>query len=188
MNISIGMGEVRVGSGNVTLRTLLGSCVGIVLYDLRTRSAGLAHVQLPICNRGDMDLPGRYANTAIPELLRQLSVSRGSCQHLVAHIAGGADMFPNPPNVTVGRLNISTVEQLLAELNISIKSRHCGGVQGRRVAFEVSTGIMEVQSLINPGLVETDMRLNREIKRSDRKHTGSKTIGKIGMIESKGMD
>ena len=44
---SVRMGEMQVGGNGDTLRTLLGSCIGLALYDRRRKIGGLAHIVLP---------------------------------------------------------------------------------------------------------------------------------------------
>ena len=41
------MGELAVCQNGDCLRTLLGSCLGVALYDRRLKLGGLAHVVLP---------------------------------------------------------------------------------------------------------------------------------------------
>ena len=53
---SIRMGEMAVAINDGVLRTLLGSCIGLVLYDRKRKVGGLAHVVLPE-SRGETDRP-----------------------------------------------------------------------------------------------------------------------------------
>jgi chemotaxis protein CheD len=87
------MGELAVCQKGECLRTLLGSCLGVALYDRRLKLGGLVHVVLPQ-SPGPSELPGKYADTAIPELLRQMRLlARGEPLRTVAKLAGGANMF-----------------------------------------------------------------------------------------------
>ena len=141
---AVGMGQIAVASDSGTLRTLVGSCVSVALFDPRLHLAGLAHVLLPE-SHGTTEEPGRFADTAITELLRQLNkLSRGKQPHWRANIAGGAAMFPGHEEVTVGTQNITAVETLLRKNRIPIVAKACGGEQGRRVSIDVATGSMNV--------------------------------------------
>ena len=44
---AVGMGQIAVASDSGTLRTLVGSCVSVALFDPKLHLAGLAHVLLP---------------------------------------------------------------------------------------------------------------------------------------------
>ena len=147
---AVGMGQIAVASDSGTLRTLVGSCVSVALFDPRLHLAGLAHILLPE-SHGTTEEPGRFADTAIIELLRQLNkLSRGKQPHWRANIAGGAAMFPGHEEVTVGTQNIAAVETLLRKNRIPIVAKACGGEQGRRVSIDVATGSMNVTYTSDP--------------------------------------
>jgi len=50
----------------------LGSCIGVALLDRASPVAGLAHVVLPE-GRSGTAVPAKFADTAVPELIRQVS-------------------------------------------------------------------------------------------------------------------
>lgn len=144
---AIGMGEIRVARDNGTLRTFLGSCVGLALHDRRQKIAGLAHVVLPD-SRGQGQPPGRYADTAVRELLRQLrELAGGEPLRLTAKLAGGAKMFGFQSGATIGDQNVRAIEQLLSEAGITIIGRCCGGEHGRRMSLDVATGVVTIQTV-----------------------------------------
>ena len=91
---SIRMGEMDVVRHRGILRTLLGSCIGLALYDGRYQIAGLAHIVLPTA-RGVTDLPGKFVDTAIPGLLQEMKGLAGASVRPVAKIAGGAKNVPD---------------------------------------------------------------------------------------------
>ncbi len=49
----------------------LGSCIALVMIDSQAQIAGLAHVMLPESS-GPTTLPGKFADTAVPELLDRM--------------------------------------------------------------------------------------------------------------------
>jgi chemotaxis protein CheD len=114
------------------------------LYDLRSQVGGLAHIVLPD-SKGTGTPLGKYADTAIPELIRQIELLNGRVKHLAAKIMGGANMFATSGPMAIGDQNLFTVEQLLRSRAIPVLGRHCGGRQGRRVAFDVDTGRVTVE-------------------------------------------
>jgi chemotaxis protein CheD len=162
--VSVAIGQWGVAAAPSKIRTLLGSCVGVVLYDRTARSGGLAHIVLPN-SRGATDHPGKYADTAVPALIADLErVIRGkSAGRLVAKLAGGASMFtlgaagagatPSPTR-NIGLMNQEAVERLLAELRIPIIARDLGGETGRHVTLDLATGLVVVRS---PGAGEKEL-------------------------------
>ncbi len=141
---SIRMGEMDVAIRDGVLRTLLGSCIGLALYDRKYKVAGLAHIVLPI-SRGRTELPGKFVDTAIPTLVKDMEARAGSALKPTARIAGGANMFSSAAERTIGLRNIEASERLLAELRIPVVARHCGGEQGRRMSLDSQTGRVVVE-------------------------------------------
>lgn len=143
----IGMGQIGVARESGTLRTFLGSCVGLALYERRRRIAGLAHIVLPD-SRGQGTPPGKYADTALKEMIRLLrQLADGEPLKLTAKLAGGAKMFPFQTGTTIGDQNVMAVEQLLAAEGIAIVARSCGGEHGRRMALDVASGIVTIETV-----------------------------------------
>jgi len=153
VNSLIRIGEIGFGTDTECLRTFVGSCVAIVLHDPTAKAAALAHVQLPTSiNQPASDL-GRYADTAIPELIRQLRQKSNGVMSMVAHIAGGADMFPVSSARSIGRLNIDAVKGLLSSHRIPVITDDCGGTLARRLVFDIPTGRLRIELLDPPPIV-----------------------------------
>lgn len=144
---AIGIGEIGVARGDGILRTFVGSCIGLALFDRRQRVAGMAHIMLPD-SKGERAQPGRYADTAIPEIIRLLGELAGGVHlRLTAKMVGGAKMFAFQSGVTVGDQNVAAVDRILDSLGIPVLARDCGGERGRRVSFDVANGEMRVETL-----------------------------------------
>lgn len=153
MSTFIGIGQIGIGDKSDSLRTFVGSCVAVVLHNPVGQVAVLAHVQLPAVIAGPSFELGRYADTAVPELLRQLQARSRQPIEPVAHIAGGADMFPVVQSRSVGRLNSMAVKRLLVARNIPILTESCGGTLARRLVFDVKSGCLKVELIAPPPIV-----------------------------------
>jgi len=144
----VAMGAIAVRRESGLLRTLLGSCIGVAIYDRRMKLIGLAHVVMPD-SMGRTNALGKYADTAVPELVRQMTkLASSSRLELSAKIAGGANMFANiSQNSTnsIGDKNRIAVEAALNELGIPIKARHLGGNAGRKMVVHAATGTIQIQ-------------------------------------------
>ncbi len=141
---SIRMGELKVARDGDQLRTLLGSCVGIALYDRRSRAGGLAHVVLPQA-LGKFDHPGKYVDTAVPKLICELESLVGTSLRLSAKIAGGAKMFQTEGPKQIGEMNIRACEGILKNIGVPIRAHHCGGTRGRKMTLDTATGSVVIQ-------------------------------------------
>lgn len=138
------MGEIVVAANGESIRTLLGSCVGVALFDAERRVGGLAHVVLPASSGGDGP-PGKFVDTAIPELVRRIVESGGRASCLCAKLAGGARMFRVNTKLSIGDQNLRAAENMLASQKIPVVGRHCGGEQGRRMILASSTGDVRIE-------------------------------------------
>ncbi len=146
--LNVGMGDLKVAAPPDQLQTILGSCVGLVLFDPNAHLAALAHIMLPASDLPAPPLPGKFADTALPALIEQLQRKGASRGALLAKIAGGAAMFKlKPANETlldIGNRNVARVKELLRAANIPLRAEHCGGNSGRKMLFDPATGQMTV--------------------------------------------
>jgi len=135
----IGIGEYRVG--NFPMMTIgLGSCIGLTLYDETLRVGAMVHIMLPD-SAGRTDRPGKYADTAIALLLKELSALGCRNRTLIAKMAGGSCMFEYfGANLNIGERNSDTVRRLLKENNIRLAAEDVGGKVGRSVTFIPANG------------------------------------------------
>lgn len=148
--VSVTIGRWAVAAAPVKIRTLLGSCVGVILHDRVARVGGLAHVVLPD-SRGSADHPGKFADTAIPGLISEIE-KKIQCQargRLIAKLAGGANMFSVGGNsnsvMNIGELNQQAVERILGELRIPVLARDFGGGSGRHLTLDTASGIVAIK-------------------------------------------
>jgi chemotaxis protein CheD len=146
--VRVDMAAMSVERRNVELLTSVGSCVAICLYDSAHKCGGLAHIMLPHSAKGSSEpLPSKYANTAVPALTNALRGVSGSQCRLTAKIAGGANMFAAtcPNNLDVGAKNVAAVKAALAEHKIRLAAEDVGGMQGRRINFNIASGQITVK-------------------------------------------
>jgi chemotaxis protein CheD len=143
------MGELFVTAdpGGVLTTIGLGSCVGVALLDPVRRIAGLAHVIFPDSGERAVDVPGKYANTAVPALIGALARLGAPRQSLVAVIAGGARMFrfEGPLNIDVGTRNLEAVHRQLQASRIPVKAAAVGGSTGRSIRVEAAAGLVALR-------------------------------------------
>jgi chemotaxis protein CheD len=137
---------------NIIATYALGSCVGICLYDHKSKVGGLSHIMLPessMFSKSDTNRM-KFADTALVDLVEALVRIGADKKRLTAKIAGGAKMFevqPGSPMGTIGDRNVSSVKNILNSLRIPIIGEDTGLNYGRTVFFDLETGIMKVQAL-----------------------------------------
>jgi chemotaxis protein CheD len=135
-DIAVRMGELAVSStrGDVLVSLGLGSCIGLALVDQRRGIAGLAHIMLPDAIPGGGPA-GKFADLAVPELLKQTTALGTTRTVLKAVLVGGAQMFSlgKGSGLDIGGRNESAVRALLAAQRIPVVASATGGSKGRTI-------------------------------------------------------
>ncbi len=151
--VPVGIGEIAVARPPERLYTVLGSCVGVLVHEPRSRVGGIAHIMLP-SGGGNGAMPGKYADTGVPELVRRVREAAGGARHLTVKIAGGANMFARVTGeggLKIGARNEQAVGEALERLGLRIAARDVGGAKGRKVILDTATGNVIVSTLEGEG-------------------------------------
>ena len=134
----------------------LGSCVAIAFYSPERQIGALAHVMLPSSVKALKSTPkGKYADTAVTELLRRFRKQNILRQKTVIKIVGGSSMFSHRKNqmFDIAARNIEAVKDALKDHNLKISAKVIGGTKGRSILFYLETG--EIQVYFAGGQLET---------------------------------
>jgi chemotaxis protein CheD len=141
---TIGIAGVRVVAAPEKVRTVLGSCVGVALFDRVMKIGGLCHVMLPSSTQGSGDR-GKFADTAVDWLLEEVLKAGADAKRLAAKIGGGASMFGNKVDGGIGDRNIQAVKERLSKHGVRLVAHEVGGTKGRKMMLDPATGEVEVQ-------------------------------------------
>lgn len=149
--IKVGISDLKVARSPDTLVTFaLGSCVGICLYDSVVKVAGLSHIMLPDSTQTHGPVQRfRFADTAIPALVQQMTMLGANPRRMKAKIAGGARMFATASNSSlsnIGQRNVIAVKEQLRKLGIPIIAEDTGKDYGRTQFFSAEDGSMVIKS------------------------------------------
>lgn len=148
--ITIGIGDLKVcRAPDVLVTYALGSCVGICLLDSVVKVGGLSHIMLPDskASMSGSQTPMKFADSAIPILIRQMEMMGASRSRMKAKIAGGATMFATTSEkFNIGSRNVEAVKRVLMENRIPIMSEDTGLDYGRTQLFYPESGIMEIRA------------------------------------------
>ena len=143
------MGELAIAAkgGAVLVSIGLGSCIGLALIDRTRQVAGLAHVMLPVTPAdGDGGTPGKFADTAVPALLKELAPLGGRPGRLEAVLVGGARMFALGSSMDIGARNDQAARDALAAARIPVRAADTRGSTGRTIRVDPATGIVTVKA------------------------------------------
>ncbi|QHJ01423.1 chemotaxis protein CheD [Xylophilus rhododendri] len=136
-------GDYFVGGGGCRVRTLLGSCVSIVLWDPLRRIGAMSHFLLARRPAGCRQPSARYADDALALMATRLGALGVDLRRCEARIFGGADMFGRPPRAGLPRIGLENGEcarQLLSERGIAVHGEHLFGSAYRVIVFEPGSG------------------------------------------------
>jgi chemotaxis protein CheD len=147
--IHVLIGQVHVCRPPHVLFAVLGSCVGVSIFDRGSHLGGMAHILLPEA-RGNSEpgMPGKYADRAVDCLLDTLLEVGADAKRLQAFVAGGAAICGDgDPNAGIGISNATVALAALKRRGIAIASRQLGGNAGRKVTLRTATGEHAVENL-----------------------------------------
>jgi len=152
--IVVGISDFKISkTPNILATYALGSCVGTSLFDTNSNIGGLSHVMLPESKFfSTMDSFNRmkFADTAIVDLVEEMTKQGANIKNLRAKIAGGANMFESQsdnPFGNIGERNVKSIKDILKQLNIPIIGEDIGANYGRTVFFDTGTGKFTVKSI-----------------------------------------
>ena len=143
--INVGIAEIMTAKSPNILRTTLGSCIGVVLYQPDLKIGAISHIMLakdPI-GRDKLKNPGKYGETALPKLLKLMEEEGCKQGTYFARIFGAASMFKNITSNflnNIGENNITIVREFFAEKKIPIIAEDIGGHEGRTISLYLDDG------------------------------------------------
>jgi len=123
----------------------LGSCVGLALRDIMSGTSGLAHVVLPDSEEGNDSLtwPGKYADTAVRGLLKEMLSLGAKVVYLRAKLVNGANLLTSQD--FIGSRNSSRVRAELSAIPIKIIAEELGSNLGRSMQFDTGNGRITIR-------------------------------------------
>lgn len=135
-------GHLFVTKAPTTIRTILGSCVAVCLYDRARRIGGMNHFMLPIDAPAAQASP-RFGNVAMETLLQRMLDLGARVPFLEARVFGGACMFAQMADGNhLGVRNAQLAVDFLAEHRIAVLQVDVGGAKGRKLKFETAEGVV----------------------------------------------
>lgn len=152
-------GEYFVGDAGYRIRTVLGSCVSVTLWNPLRRIGAMSHFLLAARVRTPAQgaaLSGSYGDEALSLMLRDLARMKLSPAQCQAKIFGGGEMFPErraQDPFHIGKRNGEAARNLLQAQGIEVISESLFGEGHRQIIFDVATGhVWSRQLPPNPNL------------------------------------
>ncbi|GAB4072548.1 chemoreceptor glutamine deamidase CheD [Barrientosiimonas marina] len=149
--IKVGIADLQTVRAPDRIKTSgLGSCVGVILYDLTKQAAGLAHVMLPDSKLAKQSQKNvlKFADTAVDSLMDEVCSIGARKYALKAKMAGGAQMFDSASNQdSIGDKNVQAVQAALLRHHITPEAMDVGGHSGRTIEFNPADGMLSIRTV-----------------------------------------
>lgn len=141
-------GQLHVSADPCQIRTILGSCVAICLWDSHQHVGGMNHFLLPASSKGH-PATTRFADVATKTLLDKLRALGCRVPYLQAKIFGGSSMFQKQDRTaaTLGTQNVTAALELMSNAGISVVVQETGGTHGRKIMLNTDDGIVWCQRI-----------------------------------------
>lgn len=131
--------EIHVTNKPLILKTLLGSCVAVCLWDKKLNLAGMCHYVS--AKKGELDADSYFfGDMAIEALIGLFKKNKSDLKNIEAKIYGGANVLKDP---NIGQKccddNIHMAHEILNKNKIPIIESNIGGTNARNIFFNTET-------------------------------------------------
>jgi chemotaxis protein CheD len=151
MQLTVGISDMKVSNrtDDVIVTYSLGSCVGLAIYDPVARVGGMVHCMLPV-SKIDLDKakanPCMFTDTGVPHLISALFDLGAEKKHLIAKVAGAANLLDEHGTFRIGERNFTVLRKVLWKNNILIAAEDTGGSAARTLSLNMSDGRVQIKS------------------------------------------
>lgn len=143
-------GQIYVSCSSQSIVMILGSCVGVCVWDAMNSVGGATHFLLPSWDGRGAASP-RYGNIAIEMLLQRLMESGAKRAQLAAKVFGGGCLFDamraSETKDGLGQRNVESAMAMLANARVPVVLAETGRERGQRIVFHTATGQSLVRNL-----------------------------------------
>ncbi|MBN2317360.1 MAG: chemotaxis protein CheD [Sedimentisphaerales bacterium] len=146
--VNISDAKVSDNPGDTLATYSLGSCIGVCVYDVRSRIGGMLHYQLPESKmdpeRAKRD-PFMFADTGMKILVDKMVSMGANKKRLLIKIAGGASMSNGPAGFDIGKRNYLALRKICWMNSLFIDKEDIGGSTPRNMYLDVADGAVTVK-------------------------------------------
>jgi len=141
-------GKYFVTDSNISIVTVLGSCVAVCMWDPANKIGGMNHFMLPVHSNGqaiDFSPSARYGAYAMEILINDLLKMGAVRKNLEAKVFGAGKVLSGMNDI--GERNASFALEYLRREKIRITAQDLGGNYPRKVHFFPASGRVLVKLL-----------------------------------------
>lgn len=143
---------MHVSAEPTIIKTLLGSCVAVCLWDARAGVGGMNHFLLPEGDpHGPADEATRFGVHAMDRLIGEMVKLGGIPARFVAKVFGGATLLAMPrTGGSIPQANLTFVRSYLAREGLPVAATSVGGTLPRQIRFFTESGKVMVRRIETP--------------------------------------
>ncbi|OAI39894.1 hypothetical protein AYO40_05330 [Planctomycetaceae bacterium SCGC AG-212-D15] len=146
--VTLYLGGLHVSAKPVVIKTLLGSCIAVCLYDLQAGIGGMNHFMLPRGRAEGTHGITRFGVHAMDCLVTELLKAGAARSRLVAKVFGGARVLDlDADRLRVAEQNIDFIHTYLECERFPLVSEDVGGTLPRDVRYHTASGKVFVRKV-----------------------------------------
>ncbi len=148
--ITLHVGGVHASAEPTVIKTLLGSCVAVCLWDERARVGGMNHFLLPDGRPdGPRDEATRFGVHAMDCLVGEMLKLGADPRRVIAKVFGGASVLALAGTAgSVPQANVAFVRAYLTREGVPVGATSVGGTLPRQIRFFTDTGKALVRRVV----------------------------------------
>ncbi len=163
--IYLRQGEMYFSGRPALIKTILGSCIAVVMVHQPSGVGAVCHGLLPTCRSGASHGHGcpekyKYVDCSITHMTRKFDRLGMKRDQIEAKVFGGADVLQlrdgRCADITVGKRNIEAALDSLSRERLSLISYDVGGDRGRKLFIYTHTGEVFLKRLKQNGDLEDE--------------------------------
>ena len=149
--LTVGIGEWAVSKekDDIIKTYALGSCVAVIIYDVKLGVGGMIHIALPestVDEARSRAQPGYFADTGLPRMIEEMKALGASRSGVWVKLAGGASVMDSGGLFDIGKRNILAVKRILWKSSLGPVAEDTGGTNSRTVTFALADGTVQLSS------------------------------------------
>ncbi len=148
---TVGIGEWAVSNDpEDEIKTYaLGSCVAVIIVDVKLLVVGLIHIALPdsaIDPERARRNPGYFADSGLPLMIEEMKGLGAVRQNVRVKLVGGASVMDDKGVFDIGKRNLLAAKRILWKSSLGAVAEDTGGEISRTVTVRVSDGSTVISS------------------------------------------
>jgi chemotaxis receptor (MCP) glutamine deamidase CheD len=149
--ITLHVGGVHASAEPAVIKTLLGSCVAVCLWDPRTAVGGMNHFLLPEAGPGGpADEATRFGLHAMDRLVGEMLKLGAAPSRFVVKDGGASVLALSSAAAAIPHANLAFVRAYLAREGLRVAATSVGGTLPRQIRFLTESGKVLVRRIVTP--------------------------------------